>query len=108
MARGGYREGAGRPPKVAEGPPQKAEIKTANIDTDCAKDEPESIYFFRQLMKNNDVDLRIRMDAARQLLPYQARRLGETGKKEEREKKAKQAASKFATPQPPKLVSGGK
>jgi hypothetical protein len=111
MPRGGARANAGRP-KLPERPPKEPSIQQKEIKTkvvyEAKEDEPESVAFMRAVMNNDDLDIRIRTDAARQLLPYQARRLGETGKKEEREKKAKQAESKFAKAQPPKLVSNKK
>lgn len=64
--------------------------------------------FLRSIMNDPGQEPRMRIDAAKAMLPYTHRKLGEEGKKEERQKAAESAAkggSKFAPPAPPlKLV----
>jgi phage terminase small subunit len=74
---GGARPGAGRPPK----PPPKA----PESDSEDAKT------FLIGVMTDAKVDARLRIDAAKALLPYQHQKIGEAGKKE-----GKQAAAKVA------------
>jgi phage terminase small subunit len=51
------------------------------------------------------LDRKDRRDAAKALMPFLHARKGEGGKKEERQKAAEQAASKFSRQAPPKLVA---
>ena len=60
--------------------------------------------FLQALMNDGDEDMRIRMDAAKTLMPYIHERKGEGGKKEAKQKAAEKVASKFAQAKPPKLV----
>lgn len=52
------------------------------IEIDPSKDPK---MFLVNVMNNPDVDLKTRMDAARTLMPFMHSKLGETGKKIERE-----------------------
>ena len=111
MPRGGARQNAGRKPKSETELGKVANSVKMEIDLDEVlpqrAGEAESILFLRKVLRSDEASMSMRMDAAKNLLPYQARRLGETGKKEEREKKAKEAGSKFAKNQPPRLVKNG-
>lgn len=92
---GGVRPGAGRKPK----PPPV-------ISADLPKDDDPRI-FLTALMNDPLADARLRLDAAKALLPYIAQKPGEVGKKEERAQAAKKAGrGKFAPVAPPlRLVS---
>lgn len=101
MPRGGYRPNAGRKPKgeislsVLKAKPEdqkpvQGNVMQAEIEVKENK-EKTSVAFLEAVIKNNEVDLRLRIEAAKQLLPYQAKKLGETGKKEEAAGKAKSA-----------------
>lgn len=87
---GGKREGAGRPPK----PPPKIGVLVAAT-------EPKA--FLLAVMNNADTDARLRIDAAKALLPFMHTKPGE-GKKEEKQSAAKTASKgKFAPSAPPRL-----
>ena len=87
---GGARPGAGRKPN----PPPV-------ISNDIPKDDDPRI-FLTALMNDPLADPRLRLDAAKALLPYIAQKQGEVGKKEERAKLAKKASGgKFAPVAPP-------
>jgi phage terminase small subunit len=74
---GGARPGAGRKPQE---PPK--------LESDGAEDAKT---FLIGVMTDAEVDARLRIDAAKALLPYQHQKIGEAGKKE-----GKQAAAKVA------------
>lgn len=90
---GGARSGAGRPPKE---PPI--------IDVVSTKDPKE---FLISVMLDPIADARMRMDAAKALMPFVHVKLGEGGKKDEKQAAAKAAgAGRFgAPPSPPRLVA---
>jgi phage terminase small subunit len=75
--RGGYREGAGRKPSpvILRDIPPGADPKE----------------YLTQLMQDNSIDIKLRLDAAKALLPYVYKKLGEGGKKEEKQLLAEQA-----------------
>lgn len=88
---GGARPGAGRPPKDAP------------IIKIGAKDDP--LTFLREVMNDPDADARLRIDAAKALMPYVHKRIGDQGKKDERQDAAKKASEgKFKPAEAPKLV----
>lgn len=102
------------PQKVATPAPEKVRhdtqaaafvdaIKTTSTELKIEKSSPE--LFLESVMMDEDCDPRMRMDAAKALLPYRSQKLGEVGKKEEKQQAAKKAgAGKFAaTVTPPQL-----
>ena len=93
---GGARPGAGRKKKE---PPV---IKVA------ATEDPK--VFLLSVMNAQDMDARMRLDAAKSLMPFMHVKLGEGGKKDEKNRAAKSAASsgRFAPSAPPKLAVVGK
>lgn len=82
MARGGYRPGAGRPRKnqVQGDDLQPGERLTA-------------VEILIRAMNDKALDWRLRIEAAKALLPYQERKAGAGGKKENRQEAAQAAAS---------------
>lgn len=86
---GGARPGAGRKPKAPE------PVATTAAD-------PKA--FLLALMQDVTADQRVRMDAAKSLMPFCHSKIGEGGKKDERQKAAHAAAAgKYAASTPPKL-----
>lgn len=58
--------------------------------------------FLKAAMNDTKLDHKLRLDAAKALLPFEHQRMGEGGKKEEKDKAAEKAANKFTTtPAPP-------
>ena len=90
---GGARAGAGR------------KKKEAPVVEFSANGDPKK--FLVELMNDPAVDVRIRSDAAKALMPFVHQKLGEGGKKEERQEAAKKVAGRFAQSAPPKLVAAG-
>lgn len=124
MPKGGFRAGAGRPRKdgkpiqrkaVLLKTPEKTETATEKRLNVAAERVAEAIgirpdgdaeAFLAGVMGNEDVDLRIRMDAAKSLLPFQKKKAGDIGVKEERKEAAKEVSKgRFAPSAPPKLVA---
>jgi phage terminase small subunit len=91
---GGARPGAGRKPT----PP-------TIIDLAATYDDPEK--FLRAVMNDAMTDAKLRVDAAKALMPYVHTRKGEGGKKEADAAAAKKVASRFSSAPPPKLVAAG-
>lgn len=92
---GGARSGAGRPPKQQE---EKQTIATSGDQT--------PLEFLLGVMNDNELDDKLRLDAAKTAAQYVHAKKGEGGKKDEQADKAKKAgAGKFAAAAPPlKLV----
>jgi len=67
----------------------------------------DPLSFLRDQMNDDTLDARLRIDAAKALMPFIHQKLGEGGKKEQREDAAKKVASRFAPAAPPKLVAAG-
>ena len=92
---GGARPGAGRPPKSEE---EKTTIVTPGKQT--------PLEFLLDVMNNNDIEDRLRLDAAKTAAQYVHPKKGEGGKTEEKELAAqKAAAGKYGARQGPRLVS---
>lgn len=73
---------------------KKTESKVELPDTD------DVLEFFTAIWKNNDLDIELRMQAARSMLPYVHGKVAEKGKKETKADEAKDAAKsggKFGT-----------
>nr|WP_288355645.1 terminase small subunit [uncultured Pseudomonas sp.] len=95
----------------------RAEVKseTEKVNSDRAAETEASgkdpIAFLERMMANELEDPKLRIDAAKALLPYKHAKKGELGKKEQAKEKAGQAAGgKFGPRQPPQLkaVPGGR
>ncbi len=93
--RGGARAGAGRPPKA---PYPLDGTLNSEAYFDPAK-------FLLAIVNDPAIETRLRVEAAKALLPFTHRRLNWMGKKEVQEIDAKEAGSgKFKASAPPKLV----
>lgn len=75
------------------------------IDLSLVFDDPEK--FLRAVMNDSATDAKLRVDAAKALMPYIHERKGEGGKKAAKDAAAKQVASRFSASAPPKLVAAG-
>jgi phage terminase small subunit len=91
---GGARPGAGRKPK------EPTIVQLAATYDDPAK-------FLAAVMNDIETDVKVRTDAAKALMPYKHARIGEGGKKEQRQKDAEKVAGRFSAGAPPKLVAAG-
>lgn len=92
---GGYRPGAGRKPKEPE------ELKTI-----ASSGNQTPLEFLLAVMNDNEVEDKLRLDAAKTAAQYCHAKKGEGGIKDEKADKAKAAgAGKFGASAPPRLVS---
>ena len=91
---GGYRPGAGRKPKEPE---EKITIATNGKQT--------PLEFLLSVMNDNEIEDRLRIDAAKTAAQYCHLKKGDGGIKDEQQEKAKAAgAGKFGASAPPRLV----
>lgn len=68
----------------------------------------DPVEFLTKVMNEPAADLRLRIDAAKAMLPFKHKKLGEGGKKDLKDDAAKAAgAGKFSATAPPKLVAAG-
>jgi len=84
----------------------KTEGKPLNLP-DLSKMYSDPKDFLKALMNDAGEDMKLRMDAAKTLMPFVHQRKGEGGKKEAKQEAAEKAASRFAPSAPPKLVAAG-
>lgn len=87
---GGARKGAGRKPR----PP-------AIVDGEVG----DAKGFLERVVRGELLPSAAQLDAAKALLPYQHRKLGEAGKKEQRQEQAGQVRGRFAPAAPPRLAT---
>ncbi len=70
-----------------------------------APGEPDSLRLLRQIVADASIDLRVRLEAAKALAPFEAVKKTDIGKKEEQQTKAKKVAGgKYAAQDAPKLA----
>uniref|UniRef100_UPI0006679767 hypothetical protein n=1 Tax=Burkholderia multivorans TaxID=87883 RepID=UPI0006679767 len=84
-------------------PPQKP----AGFDLGAMTNFTDPKAFLIAAMNDARTEPKLRIDAAKALMPFVHKRLGEGGKKEQRDEAAKKAASRFAQAAPPRLVANG-
>jgi phage terminase small subunit len=77
-------------------PPQADDV----VDIPSTTDPME---FLTNLMNEPAADIRIRADVAKALMPFKHQKLGEGGKKDQKNEDAKKVASRFAAAAPPQL-----
>ena len=96
-------------PELVKPTTSSAQQENEEVEDGSLDDLPEttdSKEFYEAILSNPKVQLSKRMEAARQLLPYQHAKIGEKGKKETKADGAKAAASggnAYATRKPPSL-----
>ncbi len=96
MARGGYRPGAGRPKG------SKAKSKTAIIKGDAYSGCLTPLEFLLKVMRDDALDIDIRVRAASLALPYCHTRKGEVSGRDDVKARAEKAATgKFGPGKPP-------
>lgn len=88
--------GGGEVAKVALPPPPADNL----VDIPSTDDPME---FLTKLMNEPSADIRIRADVAKAMLPFKHQKLGEGGKKDQKNENAKKVASRFAAAAPPQL-----
>lgn len=82
----------------------RAEGKAFNL-ADLSKLYNDPLVFLKAVMNDGGEDLKLRVDAAKAMLPYTHGRIGEQGKKEQKAVAAKKAsAGRFGQSAPPRVV----
>ncbi|WP_305821380.1 terminase small subunit [Massilia brevitalea] len=74
-----------------------------HVDTIEIPSTADPVEFLTNVMNEPAADLRLRIDAAKAMLPFKHKKLGEGGKKEQAGEKAKSVASRFSSSAPPAL-----
>lgn len=92
-----------------------AKAQATKVETPSAPETPVDSQqftdpkdFLAWVMNNPTADGKVRVSAAVALMPYAHKKVGEQGKKEERQDAAKKVAAKFTASAPPKLVVSNK
>jgi phage terminase small subunit len=83
-----------------------ANVPTPQPQADDVVDIPSTtdpMEFLTNLMNEPAADIRIRADVAKALMPFKHQKLGEGGKKDQKNEDAKKVASRFAAAAPPQL-----
>ena len=78
------------------------------FDLSAALMHSDPMAFLRAAMNDAALDPKQRIEAAKAMLPYTHKRLGEGGKKEAKQEEAENIARKFSAGRPPLRVVGGK
>jgi len=97
------------PAKTAEPekPDQATEEKRPTFDLSKALMHADPKNFLLAAMNDDALDTKQRIEAAKALMPFMHKRLGEGGKKEQKDAEAKKVAGRFTPAAPPKLVAAG-
>ena len=99
---GGARQGAGRKPAKVKLLPEIVEALEQKV-SDLSQQTP--LDFLLSVMRNPNVEEKLRIDAAKTAAQYCHLKKGDGGIKEEKAEKAKKAgAGKFGAAAPPKLI----
>ena len=91
-------------------PADGAKALTPSAQTDDSIEIPptsDPVEFLTKVMNEPAADLRIRVDAAKAMLPFKHKKLGEGGKKEQAGEKAKTVAGRFGQAAAPRLAAAG-
>jgi len=91
-------------PAVGIKAPSAAAPPLDSIDIPATADPVE---FLTKVMNEPAADLRLRIDAAKAMLPFKHKKLGEGGKKEQAGEKAKTVAGRFGQASAPRLAAAG-
>ena len=99
--RGGYRPGAGRKPK----PKTPEDFAVASGGLVSVEPDTDPLVMLQRIMTNEGIDIKLRVEAMKAMLPYTHFKKGEGGKKDQRQTDAeKVAGGKFATAATPPVL----
>lgn len=89
--------------------PPGGEVASNPFDMSRALQYSDPRSFLLATMNDPLTEDKLRVDAAKALMPFMHKKLGEGGKKDARDEEAKKVASRFPVAAPPRLAaSGGK
>jgi phage terminase small subunit len=98
MAKGGYKPGGGRPPKQ--------DLPDVPVDGDVEPGNEVPLDYMLRIMNDPRANQARRDRMAIAAAPFMHARVGETGKKDEKQKRAKTAGEgKFSSAEPPQTVT---
>jgi phage terminase small subunit len=86
-------------------PPPVKPVPTFDVNTAIMFSDPKN--FLLAAMNDPAASAALRVDAAKALMPFVHKKVGEAGKKEEKKAAAEKAAGRFTASAPPKLVAAG-
>lgn len=86
---------------------KQANNPAPTFDLNSALQHADPKAFLLAAMNDFDLDPKQRIEAAKALLPFMHKKLGEGGKKEQQDEAAKKVAGRFGAAAPPKLVAAG-
>ncbi|AIO66964.1 hypothetical protein DM82_1134 [Burkholderia oklahomensis] len=92
---------------VGDAPQSPPPQKPASFDLDAMTNFTDPKAFLLAAMNDSRTEPKLRIDAAKALMPFVHKKLGEGGKKEQSAEAAKKAAGRFAPAAPPRLVANG-
>lgn len=92
---------------AAPPPPPPAEPARPKFDIAAALTFSDPMLFLKAAMNDPAAAPKLRVEAAKALLPFVHTRKGEGGKKDQQQADAEKVASRFARPAPPKLAAAG-
>lgn len=79
-----------------------------SFDLGKALQHSDPLVFLKAAMNDPELDPKLRIDAAKAMLPFTHKKLGEGGKKEEKQDAAQKVGGRFSAPPPPPLKIVGK
>ena len=89
------------PAAAAPPPPAPPPAPTFDINVALMHSDPRA--FLVAAMNDAALDAKLRIDAAKALMPFTHAKLGEGGKKDQKNEEAKKVASRFGVARPPAL-----
>lgn len=96
---------AKKPKEVAPAPASEPVAPPCSFDLNQALAHRDPRAFLLAAMNNALLEPKLRIDAAKALMPFEFAKKGEGGKKEQQADAAKKVASRFAPAAPPKLAA---
>lgn len=85
--------------------PSSAPKPTFDISAALMHSDPKA--FLLAAMNDGELEPKLRIDAAKALMPFTHAKLGEGGKKDQKQEEAKKVASRFGQAAPPRLAAAG-
>lgn len=87
----------------------EVKVKSEEIETGSDDEKKSAAEYLSDVVNDTATDTVTRVNAAKALLPYQSKKVGEQGKKQTKGERAASAATgRFASGNAPRLVQGGK
>ena len=86
---------------------KQAEKSAPTFDLNSALQHSDPKAFLLAAMNDIGLEPKQRIEAAKALMPFVHKKLGEGGKKEQTDEEAKKVAGRFASAAPPKLIAAG-